>query len=418
MNRVTSQVKNEAPAPVARHVATAVLGALQILAWGSTFYLPAVFAGAIVRDTGWRYDQVVAGLSLGLLVAGLVSPRVGRAIGQRGGRPVLALGALLLALGLAVIGSAPNLACYFAGWAVVGVGMGAGLYDAAFATLGRIYGKQARAAISGVTLLGGFASTVCWPFSAFLVEHFGWRAGCFVYAAIYLVVAVPLYLFVLPRNGAPIDSLDASPAAAARDAVTAADLPVFAILASVLTMGAAILSMMGTHLVTLMQARGLDLTAAVALGMLIGPAAVTARFVETLAGSHYHPIWTMTASVGLVALGACLFLTDNSLFAIAIILYASGNGIGSIAKGTLPLALFGPERYPALVGRLALPIMVAMALAPYLGAVAFERGGAQWTFLLLLALALSNVALVAVLWRLSRRPHVQNVESDPVERRQ
>ena len=200
--------------------------------------------------------------------------------------------------------------------------------------------------------------------------------------------------------------------------MTAADLPVFAILASVLTMGAAILSMMGTHLVTLMQARGLDLTAAVALGMLIGPAAVTARFVETLAGSHYHPIWTMTASVGLVALGACLFLTDNSLFAIAIILYASGNGIGSIAKGTLPLALFGPERYPALVGRLALPIMVAMALAPYLGAVAFERGGAQWTFLLLLALALSNVALVAVLWRLSRRPHVQNVESDPVERRQ
>jgi len=110
MNRVTSQVKNEAPAPVARHVATAVLGALQILAWGSTFYLPAVFAGAIVRDTGWRYDQVVAGLSLGLLVAGLVSPRVGRAIGQRGGRPVLALGALLLALGLAVIVSAPNLA--------------------------------------------------------------------------------------------------------------------------------------------------------------------------------------------------------------------------------------------------------------------------------------------------------------------
>jgi hypothetical protein len=137
--------------------------------------------------------------------------------------------------------------------------------------------------------------------------------------------------------------------------------------------------------------------------MLIGPSAVGARFIEMLAGSRYHPIWTMTASVGLVALGVCLFLTGPSLFAAAIVLYASGNGIGSIAKGTLPLALFGAERYPALAGRLALPIMFAMALAPFVGAVAFQHGGATGTLLILLGLALSNVVLVGVLWVLSRR---------------
>jgi hypothetical protein len=189
--------------------------------------------------------------------------------------------------------------------------------------------------------------------------------------------------------------------AASREAVRH-EGPIFVVLAAVLTISAAILATMGSHLVLILQARGLDLGGAVALGMLIGPSAVGARFIEMLAGSRYHPIWTMTASVGLVALGVCLFLTSPSWFAAAIILYASGNGIGSIAKGTLPLALFGAERYPALAGRLALPIMFAMALAPFVGAVAFQHGGATGTLLILLGLALSNVLLVAALWVLSR----------------
>jgi predicted MFS family arabinose efflux permease len=391
--------------PAANHrgkrITVTVLGSLQILSWGSTFYLPAVLASPIVRETGWPYDQVVAGLSVGLLVAGLVSPRTGRAIGAHGGRPILALGAVLLSVGFILIGTSQNLAWYFFGWAVLGVGMGAGLYDAAFATLGRIYGRGARGAITGVTLFGGFASTVCWPFSAYLVEHFGWRAACFAYAAIQLLIALPLYLLALPRNE-PLATSESAPPPEA-EPIKAGERPIFFVLAAALTVSAAILAMMGAHLITLMRARGLDLTAAVALGMLIGPSAVGARLVEMLAGDRYHPIWTMTASVVLVALGACLFLTDAKLFAVAIVLYASGNGIGSIAKGTLPLALFGPARYPSLMGRLALPIMFAMALSPFLGAVALQRGGATWTFALFLLLALTNVFLVAVLWILSRK---------------
>ncbi len=380
----------------------AVVGSLQILSWGSTFYLPAVIARPIVQDTGWPYAVVVAGLSVGLLVAGLVSPRTGRAIGLHGGRPVLATGSMLLALGLLIIGTAQNYIWYFAGWATLGAGMAAGLYDAAFASLGAIYGKEARGAITAVTLFGGFASTVCWPLSAYLVAHFGWRGTCFAYAGVHLAVALPLYLAILPRRSRP--KADAAiPSKMAAPTLHHEERIVFGILAAVLTISAAILSMVGAHLVTLLQARGLDLTAAVALGMFIGPSAVGARFIEMLAGGRYHPIWTMIASAALVAIGATLFLTDALGFAAAIILYAAGNGIGSIAKGTLPLALFGPIRYPALMGRLALPIMAAMALSPYLGAVAFQHGGATWTFALLLGMAFSNVVLVAILWALSRR---------------
>jgi predicted MFS family arabinose efflux permease len=401
---VTDEALPTVPSGFTKPVIITVLGALQILSWGSSFYLPAVIARPIAQDTGWPYAWVVAGLSVGLLMAGLVSPRIGRAIALHGGRPVLATGSALLALGLIIIGTAQNYVWYFAGWATLGAGMGAGLYDAAFATLGAIYGKEARGAITAVTLFGGFASTVCWPLSAYLVEHFGWRSTCFVYAGIHVALALPLYIGVLPRRGrATADPGEIGASTAASTALHREERMLFGMLAAVLTIAAAILSMMGAQLVTLLQARGLDINAAVALGMLIGPSAVGARLIEMLAGNHYHPIWTMIASATLVAVGACLFLFGSLGFAPAIILYGAGNGIGSIAKGTLPLALFGPARYPALVGRLALPVMIAMALSPYLGAVAFQHGGATWTFALLLGLAFTNVALVSALWALSQR---------------
>jgi MFS family permease len=122
--------------------------------------------------------SVVGGLSVGLLAAGVVAPRVGRAICAKGGRPVLVARSVLLAAGLAILALAHSLPVYMIGWLVMGVGMGSSLYDAGFATLGRLYGKDARRAITTLTLWGGFASTVCWPLSAWLVEHFGCRDPC------------------------------------------------------------------------------------------------------------------------------------------------------------------------------------------------------------------------------------------------
>ncbi len=382
-------------------VVVTVLGFLQILAWGSTFYLLAVLAPAIVADTGWTTDWVIAGVSVGLLVAGIVSPRAGRLIGANGGRVALAAGAALMGAGLLLLGTAQNYVWYLAAWVVIGGGMGAGLYDAAFATLGSIYGRDARNAIASVTLFGGFASTVCWPITALLIEYAGWRGACFGYAAVFIGVAVPAYLLILPRRSfiAPAASQTVTPGVR----LARHEVWLFVLLAAVVTIAAAILSMMGNLILLLLQARGLDLAAAVALGALIGPSAVGARMIERFAGNQYHPIWTMIASTLLVATGVLLFLFEFTFIALGVIGYAAGNGIGTIAKGTLPLALFGPERYPALVGRLGLPVMVAMAAAPFAGAVAYRLGGAGWTLLILTALALTNVCLVMLLFVLSRR---------------
>jgi predicted MFS family arabinose efflux permease len=390
----------EAPLPDRRIVIPA-LGVTQIFAWGSTFYLLAVLAPLIARDTGWPYDLIVGGVSVGLLIAGLASPRVGRLIAHRGGRPVLAAGASLLAAGLLGIGLAPSIAWYLAGWVVIGFGMSAGLYDAAFATLGSTYGSQSRSAMTWVTLFGGFASTVCWPLSAFLAEHLGWRGACLVYATIQIAIALPVHLLALPRTR------PAGPdgAAKARTPVRLhqGEYVMFGLLAVVLTIGAAILSIMGTHLLPILMARGLDESAAVGLGAIVGPSQVGARVIEMLAGTRYHPVWTMVGSAVLVAIAASMLIFGLPILALAIALYGAGNGIGSVARGTVPLALFGPDRYPVLMGRLAFPLLMAMAIAPFLGGLAFQKGGADWTLALLTALALANVVLALMLLVITRQ---------------
>ena len=187
-----------------RRVVITALGFAQILAWGTSFYFPAVFAGPIVADTGWSLGWVVGGTSVGLLVAGLISPQVGRIIDLHGGRPVLLASSLFYAAGLIGIGLAPALPVYLMAWVLLGIGMGTGLYDAVFAALGRMYGSAARGPITNLTLFGGFASTVCWPLSAFMIEHAGWRNACFVYAALHLLVALPLQMAVIRR--APVSA--------------------------------------------------------------------------------------------------------------------------------------------------------------------------------------------------------------------
>src|SRR5690242_4574012 len=305
-----------------RAIVVAMLGCLQILAWGSTFYLLPVLARPIVEDTGWPYDRVMAGLALGLLAAGLVSPRTGRLIGRHGGRRVLAGGALLVALGLVIVASANSLPVYLAGWIVLGAGMGASLYDAAFATLGALYGTAARAPIAAVTLYGGFASTVCWPFSAFLVGHVGWRGACLAYAAIHVAFGCIGALLVIPSRrpeapAAPGDAPATAGGLAPRERIA------FGLVSVVLTLAAAILALVGSQLITLLIGSGLSLAEAVGLGMIIGPAAVGARTIETLVGKRYHPIWTMVASAVLVSCAALLFFAGPVAFAAAIAIYAA-----------------------------------------------------------------------------------------------
>jgi predicted MFS family arabinose efflux permease len=392
------------PAGPDRRVVITALGFAQILGWGTSFYFPAVLGEPIVADTGWTLGWVVGGTSFGLLVAGLVSPRVGRAIDRHGGRPVLAASSVLFATGLAIIGVAPVLPVYLLGWIVVGAAMGTGLYDAAFAALGQLYGKEARGPITNLTLFGGFASTVCWPLSAFLVEAVGWRGACLVYAALHLAVALPLQL-VMPQARATNSASAAGPGEAAQ-APTAIrnERLILVLIALVMMLASGIGSIIVVHLLIFLQTRGVDFATAVALGTLFGPAQVGARVIERIFGQHYHPIWTMVASCLLMAAGLALLLVGFPLLALVIVVYGAGYGISWIARGTLPLAIFGPERYPVLMGRLAFPSLVVQALAPSAGALALERWGSEPTLAGLVTLAALNVALIAALW-LACRPH-------------
>ena len=293
-----------------RPVTITALGIAQILGWGTSFYFPAVLAGPIVADTGWSLFWVVSGTSIGLLVAGLISPRVGAFIDRKGGRPVLLLSSLLYAAGLTVIGLAPNLPVYLRGWVLLGGGMGTGLYDAVFAALGKLYGEEARAPITNLTLFGGFSSTICWPLSALLAESFGWRGACLIYAALHIVIALPLQMAVMPpfkdaRPGAVASRRRATRSRAAR---RARERQLFLLLAlDSRRFLPAIGSIVIVHFMIFLQARGADFALAVTLGTLFGPAQVGARVVERLFGTHYHPIWTMIASCALmlVGLAAC-----------------------------------------------------------------------------------------------------------------
>ncbi len=388
-----------------RAVVVTALGVTQIFAWGSSYYLIAVLAEPIAVETGWARAWVVGGVSLGLLTAGAISPWVGRAIAALGGRPVLAVSAGFLAAGLLALAVARSLPVYVAAWLVIGLGMGAGLYDPAFATLGRLYGHGGRSAITTLTLFGGFASTICWPLSAFLDAHLGWRGACAAYAGFQLFVALPIYFILVPRE--PRQPAPPPEETSARSLAPAKREPprhgLLALLAATITLASVISTTLSVHLLSILQAEGYTLAAAVGLGALVGPSQVAARAIEMLIARFHHPIWTHIVSTSLVAAGLAALWFGGEAIVLALALYGAGIGLESIARGTLPLAIFGPQRYPTVMGRIAMPSLIAQAAAPSIGAALLEAAGLDGALRTFVAAAAFNVLLASSLLLLLRK---------------
>ncbi|HLJ64053.1 MAG TPA: MFS transporter [Stellaceae bacterium] len=374
------------------------LGITQLLAWGSTYYLLSVLAPTIAAENGWSLSSVIGGLSAGLLASGLVSPFIGRRIERHGGRAVLAGGALLLALGLAALGLARSFPAFILAWLVIGIGMGASLYDPAFATLGRLYGAKARTAITIITFFGGLSSTVCWPLSAGLLAEVGWRGTCFTYAAIELCFAFPIFLLVVPPAPAP-----ASPLEEGRRAAPPTRPALFALVAGALTLGSVIASVLSLHALTLMERLNVAVPTAVALGTIVGPSQVIARILEITFGRRFHPVATMLVSAILVSAAMPLLLWGVPGLVMGLILYGGGNGLLAIARGTLPLALFGVTGYAVRLGRIARWSLLAQSLSPWLAALLLDHAGANALILALAGIALIEAAasflLVRPAWR-------------------
>jgi MFS family permease len=350
----------------------AVLGTTQTLAWASSFYLPAILADRISDELGISSTWFFAAFSGSLVISAMVGPRVGRTVDAIGGREVLAVSNVIIAAGLAALAFAHSQAMLWFAWLILGVGMGVGLYDTAFAALGRIYGTEARSAITGITLIAGFASTVGWPLTAWGASELGWRETCLAWAAAHLLFGLPLNYFFLPKPSNIGVSTEAN------------EKPHVPIDMRMVVLGLAfaaswmVVAAMAVHLPRLLETAGATTIQAVAAGALIGPSQVGARIVEASLFKRFHPMVSARLSVALHPIGAAILAIFGAAAASGpfTVLHGAGSGILTIARGTVPLAMFGPANYGYRLGLLGAPSRVAMAAAPLLFGLLIERYGA------------------------------------------
>lgn len=367
------------------------LGTTQTLAWASSYYLPAVLAVPMARELGMASSWVFGAFSAALILSALIAPWVGRVIDARGGRGMLALSNLVLAAGLLLLAVAQGPVVMAAGWLVLGVGMSMGLYDAAFAALAGLYGRAARGPITGITLIAGFASTVGWPLSAVLEESLGWRGACLVWAGLHLVIGLPLNRLLVPP--APPPERVASTAGAEGPPPPRFAMPLLALVFATTWFVA---GAMAAHLPVLLQSAGSTPAAAIAAGALIGPAQVAARVAEFSLLRRFHPLVSARlATIGHPLGALALALFGGPAAAVFVLLHGMGNGVLTIAKGTLPLAVFGPTGYGARLGMISAPSRLLQATAPFLFGVVLEQGGVSAA--LWLTSSCTLVALVALL---------------------
>lgn len=356
------------------------LGVTQTIAWASSTYLPAVLAVPVAASLGFSPTLVFAAFSCSLIINGLLSPAIGRFIDRRGGRGVLCLSNGVLALGLVLHGLASGPWSLFLAWSVLGAGMALGLYDAAFAALVRSHGLAARGPITGVTLFGGFASTIGWPATAWMAAHWDWRIACFAWAAVHVAVALPLNALFLPRAAAgPSPGVPRQEAAAAIPA-EAGQRRDFFLVAVFAAATAFVTSAMAAHLPGLLALTGAGAGVAIAAAALVGPAQVLARLAEFLAARRFRtpPLWVARVATSLHPLAGFLLLALGGHPVILggfALLHGAGNGLITIAKGTLPLALFGVAGYGARQGLLAVAQRIMQAAAPFLFGLLLEAGG-------------------------------------------
>ena len=368
------------------------LGTAVTIAYASTYYLLAILAMDMANSLGVAVSTVFLAFSVALLVSAALGPIAGRLVDHYGGRTVLASTSLIFAAGLSALSAAQGPVTLFAAWMLIGVAMSAGFYEAAFSTLVRLYGTSARSSITGITLIAGFASTIGWPLTSWLNIEFGWRSACLAWAAIHLLLALPLNVLLPSVSTARA----ASPDAPAASQVTMLAAPSTSwLLAFVFGVTWFISTAMAAHLPQLLQANGVGLASAIAFASLVGPAQVAGRLLEYGLLRNVSPLVSARIASTAHAAGALIFLAMGVPAGVFFtVLHGAGNGVMTIANGTLPLLFFGPGGYGARQGKLMMPARFAQALAPYIFGLAIERFGAS---ALWFSIALGLAAFLALL---------------------
>lgn len=373
------------------------LGLGQLISWGTAYYLIGNFGTLIAQHHGWSSSVVYAGFSASLLTMAVISPFCGRMIDRHGGRIIMTMGSCLNALGCLILAFADQQVLHFIGWIILGLAMRATLYDAAFATLARIGGRDARRAMGQITLFGGLASTVFWPLGHLIQSEFGISIALVAYAG-FALLTVPMYAAIPDaRHGAPsgttLNSTDnTNDTSNADDHGLATHQRLCGFLyAVIVTLLNVVNAAMSAHMIAILIGLGLTTAAAINAASLRGIGQSAARAAEILFGKRIAPAsLTLFATAVLPLCFVLAFWGDQ--FALAAmtftLLYGAANGVLTITRGTLPLMIFGNARYGHQVGRLLVPGFILSALAPSLyeraiALLACACGAAMWLYLLL-----------------------------------
>jgi MFS family permease len=382
------------------HIAVNTLGITQITAWGTSYYCLGVLAKPIVAETGWAMSTVFLGFTVALLVMGFISTWVGRLIDWIGARTVMSIGTIVVSAGLLALSQVRDQASYLMAWAVIGVGMRCCLYDAAFAALVQVAPTRGRKAISYLTLYGAYASTVFWVIGHYLNEGYGWRGTLMIFAAINLAICLPLNWIGLSRREAKED------ATVATGAPTSPDGPALegrmrvvgiALFALIMSLNGFVFGVISLQLVPLLEAAGLVGASAVWVASLKGHGQFAGRLVEIFFGRNLKAMAVARIAIGVVpAALLLLFFARGELWLLVAftLLLGASQGVITIVRGAVPLALFGAKGYGAVLGVIATPILVVNAFSPAVFALLVDQFG--WQASLYALLGCSVVTWIAI----------------------
>src|SRR5262245_17005489 len=351
--------------------AVVALGITQITAWGTSYYCLGVLAAPISQDMGWSRGFVFLGFTVALLTMGIVSTAVGRAIDRRGARAVMTLGTVVVSAGLFALAHVHSAATYLVVWAFLGLGMRLCLYDAAFAALVQVTPSRGRMAISYLTLFGAFASSVFWLIGHALNEQVGWRQTLVWFALINLAVCLPLHWLGLARR----ETVDAGGTRTAGAAASPDGPPLegrtrsvaIALFAVIMSLNGFVFGVISVQLVPLLEAAGLATAAAVWVASLKGVAQFGGRVVEILFGRNLRSITVGRIAVAVLPPSLLLLLAGTGSLPLVVaftLLMGASQGVITIVRGAVPLALFGAKGYGAVLGVIATPVLVVNAASP------------------------------------------------------
>src|SRR5262245_20254213 len=350
--------------------AVLALGITQITAWGTSYYCLGVLAAPIIKDTGWSRGFVFLGFTAAVLTMGIASNAAGRAIDRHGARVMMTLGTALVSAGLFALAHVHSEAAYLAVWVFLGLGMRLSLYDAAFAAMVQVTASRGRTAISYLTLFGAFASSVFWVIGHALEEHVGWRQTLVLFALINLAICLPLHWFGLARREAPTGATATSAPAASVDGpplegrMRSIAIVLFAL---IMSLNGYVFGVISVQLVPLLGAAGLATATAVWIASMKGVAQFGGRVVEILFGRNLRAITVGRIAVGILPLSLLLLLTGTGSLSLMIaftLLMGASQGVITIVRGAVPLALFGVNGYGAVLGVIATPVLVVSAASP------------------------------------------------------